>query len=103
MRLCVQPGEGKVQIIDVKVNDIVLRDIPEQLLQHHEVMRDRVDHVGRQPERLLNRRDERRPGHRVTARVESYIMPLLYQRFSEVRYNPFRSTIQLGRNTFVKW
>ncbi len=84
------------------MNDVELGGTAEDLLQHGQMVGQRVSTALVQAERARRARDQSRPGDRITAGEQRHVVPEVDQRLGQERDNPFRAAVELGRHAFVK-
>src|SRR5260370_20442400 len=102
MRNRLPSAERKMQVIDMKMNDVELTRVLENTLQHDEM----VGHLALvtfiQTQRPPARRHQPRIRLRISARKERHFVALSHQFFGEIRHHAFRSSIILRRHAFIK-
>src|SRR5260370_20709973 len=102
MRNRLPSAERKMQVIDMKMNDVELTRVLENTLQHDEM----VGHLALvtfiQTQRPPARRHQPRIRLRISARKERHFVALSHQFFGGIRHHAFRSSIILRRHAFIK-
>src|SRR6476646_1039862 len=84
---------GKVKIVDVEMDYVERIRFGQDLIQLHEMKRQRFAPLPGEPERLITRGNQARAGVRIAARKERHIVSLANQFFSQIRNHSFSAAI----------
>jgi len=96
------PAQRKMQVIDMKMNDVELGRALEESFQHDEVVRHLVLTMLIRSQRASARSHYVRFRHRISARKKRHIVALSHQLLCEIRYDAFCSPVIFRRYAFIK-
>ena len=91
--------DRKVELVDMKMEDVELVGHAPHSVEHHHVIRDWVAHVRIEPQRTFTTRNESSSRVRFRTGEECDVMPLRYQRLSEEACYSLRTPIGPRWNT----
>ena len=95
--------EGKMDQVDVEVQDVELGAPLAQLVQHREMRREIGLERGRiEPDGLVTHRHERGSGARLGTGKQRHLVAELDQRVGEMGDDPFGTAVKTGRDGLVK-
>src|SRR5271156_3334240 len=94
-------GKSKVQIVDMEVDHVEALRAAIDLIQHDDVVGQRIPAAGVQPQRPFARRYQLRVSHRVAAGEQSNLVSLPDQLFGQVRNYSLGSSIEKRWCAFI--
>ena len=87
-----------MKVVGMKMDEIEMVRVAQQLLEHHEVMRQGILARGIEPQRLWSCRDEPCLGHRVASGEQSDLMSARNELLGEIGDDPLGSSVELRRH-----
>src|SRR5215510_7665668 len=95
-------GKWKMQIVDVKVNDVEGRSALEHLFELKHVISERHLTIRIQAQRGFTWRNQSASSRRIAACEERQLMALFDQFLGQIGNNPFSPAVVKRRNSFVE-
>jgi hypothetical protein len=92
-----------MQVIDMKMQDVEIFLATPHLLQHHDVVRQRVSDDRVEPKGNITAPHQLGSRSRIPAGKQCNLMSLANELFRQVRNDPFSAAIESGRHTFIEW
>src|ERR1700740_3179654 len=95
--------EGEMEKIDVEMNDVECLGATRHLVQHHQMVGQRILAIVIEPQRLAAGTAQHPFCPGITAREQCDVMPFTNHLFSQIRNDPLRAAIKLWRAALVQW
>ena len=93
---CETHSQRIVENVNVKMQDVKLLRHPTDLVEHDEMVRNRISYVGVKTKCLFTADLKSSGGDRVAAGEESHVVALADEFFGEIGDDPLSSSVQLG-------
>ncbi len=97
------PGQGKMDIVQMKVDDVVEMSFIEDAVDHQQVMHQIVPRDPAEPERPVANRLQGGAGQGIAAGVKGDVVSEPDKFFGEIGDNPFRAAVQLRGDALDQW